>query len=151
MFSSSLLRACRVRPEIARTHRASAALDCGANRSDRNFGQHLACLIPQFLFHCRTALWSNFSLPLFSPSRRSPWVWLKVMTCKDDRDGLQQPTANNGLQHVTPKSGVIASEALPWRERQWNTRDLSWRLISDIAAAGCAAGLVSPLIATIDR
>lgn len=37
------------------------------------------------------------------------------------------------------------------RTNNWNTKDLSWRITSDITAAACASGLVSPLITMIDR
>jgi len=34
---------------------------------------------------------------------------------------------------------------------RWYTQDLPWRISSDIAAAACASGLISPLITIIDR
>lgn len=36
-------------------------------------------------------------------------------------------------------------------QKQWNTKDLPWRLGSDVAAAGSAGALVAPIITIIDR
>jgi len=73
------------------------------------------------------------------------------MTRKVDRNGLQDSLGDRPLPQISTKPGVIASEVLPWKERQWNTKDLPWRATSDLTAAGCASGLVSPLITIIDR
>ena len=73
------------------------------------------------------------------------------MTRKVDQGGLPQPLHSDKLPHIASKPAIIASEALPWRTREWNTRHLPWRMTSDVVAAGTASGLVSPLIAAIDR
>ena len=73
------------------------------------------------------------------------------MTRNIDRNGLQETRDDNALQNITPKPGAIAAKALPWKERQWNTKALAWRLTADLTAAGCASGLVAPLITIIDR
>lgn len=36
-------------------------------------------------------------------------------------------------------------------QKQWNTKDLPWRLGSDVAAAASAGALVAPIITIIDR
>lgn len=73
------------------------------------------------------------------------------MTRKVDRNGLQDSLSDSPLPQISTKPGVIASKTLTWKERQWNTKDLSWRATSDLTAAGCASGLVSPVITIIDR
>lgn len=40
---------------------------------------------------------------------------------------------------------------IPLKAHQWNTKSLPWRVTSDLTAATCASGLVSPLITIIDR
>jgi hypothetical protein len=37
------------------------------------------------------------------------------------------------------------------RTKRWNTKHLARRVGADVTAAVCAAGLVAPLIVTIDR
>ena len=77
--------------------------------------------------------------------------WPQIMTRKVDRNGLQESLGDIPITHVTSNSGIIESKALPPTKNQWNTHSIPWRLTSDAAAAGCASGLVSPLIAIIDR
>ncbi|KAK4693041.1 hypothetical protein P7C71_g4276, partial [Lecanoromycetidae sp. Uapishka_2] len=52
---------------------------------------------------------------------------------------------------ILPGSGVKPSTIVPLKITDWNTRNLPWRVTSDITAAACASGLVSPLITIIDR
>lgn len=73
------------------------------------------------------------------------------MTRKVDRNGLQETFGESSITHITSNPSIIESKALPPRKRQWNTRNIPWRLTSDAAAAGCASGLVSPFITIIDR
>ena len=42
------------------------------------------------------------------------------MTRKVDRNGLQESLVDSPLPPVTSSPGVIASKALPWKERQWS-------------------------------
>lgn len=73
------------------------------------------------------------------------------MTRKVDRNGLQDSLGDNSIAQFTSNPAIIESKALPPRTRQWNTHSITLRLASDAAAAGCASGLVSPLISIIDR
>ncbi|KAL8783157.1 MAG: hypothetical protein Q9195_009470 [Heterodermia aff. obscurata] len=70
------------------------------------------------------------------------------MTREVDRNGLPNTLAEGALP---PKPRIVTSKALPLNKSQWNTKELPWRLTSDLTAAACASGLVSPLITIIDR
>ena len=48
--------------------------------------------------------------------------------------------------HNKPPPSII-----PFQEQKWNTKDLPWRITSDVTAAACASGSVAPLITIIDR
>ena len=73
------------------------------------------------------------------------------MTREVDRNGLPNTLAEGALPGVPPKPSIVSSKALPLHKSQWNTKELPWRLTSDLTAAACASGLVSPLITIIDR
>ncbi|MCJ1277287.1 hypothetical protein MMC21_005098 [Puttea exsequens] len=59
----------------------------------------------------------------------------------------------------TPRPHVIlprspskpSSTVFTYENSKWNTKDLPWRVTSDITAAACASGLVAPVITIIDR
>ena len=67
------------------------------------------------------------------------------MTREVDRNGLPNTIAEGALPSLPPKPSIVLNKS------QWNTRELPWRFTSDLTAAACASGLVSPLIAIIDR
>ena len=67
------------------------------------------------------------------------------MTREVDRNGLPNTLG------LPPKPSIVTAKAHPLHKSQWNTKELPWRLTSDLTAAACASGLVSPLITIIDR
>ena len=72
------------------------------------------------------------------------------MTREVDRNGLPSTLGEGALPSLPPKPSIV-TKALPLNKSQWNTKELPWRLTSDLTAAACSSGLVSPLITIIDR
>ena len=75
------------------------------------------------------------------------------MTRELDRNGLEGAITDKALEqrlltHSPPKPSLGLS---PAANAGWNTKNLPWRVTSDITAAACASGLVAPLITIIDR
>ena len=73
------------------------------------------------------------------------------MTREVDRNGLQENVGESALPDFNPKPSIVTPKAFPLKESTWNTGHLPWRVTSDLTAAACASGLVSPLITIIDR
>ncbi|KAK3176875.1 hypothetical protein OEA41_008201 [Lepraria neglecta] len=78
------------------------------------------------------------------------------MTRNINRNGLEEAIRNENQFDAPPN--VIVSRAppkppsiIPLKEHKWNTRDLPWRVATDVTAAACASSLVAPLITIIDR
>lgn len=61
---------------------------------------------------------------------------------------MTRPADHQRLQDalLSPSPGTLADQAY-----QWNTKHLPWRMSSDIVAASCASGIVSPFVYMIDR
>ena len=78
------------------------------------------------------------------------WHILHYMTGPVDRDGfpaISAPPPKIPLDRARPPTSMpIAHSQSPW-----NTSHVSSRVATDAIAAGCAAGMVSPLITMIDR
>ena len=55
---------------------------------------------------------------------------------------VKAPLAVAGKQVEMPKTKL---------QEKWNTKNLGWRLASDLVAAASAASLVAPIISIIDR
>lgn len=73
------------------------------------------------------------------------------MTREVDRGGLPNTVGDGALPDFPPKPSAVASKAVSLNESKWNTKNIPSRIASDITAAACASGLVSPLITIIDR
>ena len=77
------------------------------------------------------------------------------MTRDLDHDGLGQAITDKALEQprnaIVPHAPPKPASLLPLTTSKWNTKNLPWRLTSDITAAACASGLVAPLITIIDR
>lgn len=70
----------------------------------------------------------------------------------DRGNGLNGSIAERALGHMP--NVVLPSEPRPGLSLsppKRNTKELPWRITSDVTAAACASGLVSPLITIIDR
>ena len=52
---------------------------------------------------------------------------------------------------IPPRSRSLPTPVKPPNAEKWNTKDLPWRIVTDVTAAACASALVSPLITIIDR
>ncbi|CAF9931863.1 hypothetical protein IMSHALPRED_008733 [Imshaugia aleurites] len=75
------------------------------------------------------------------------------MTRELDRNGLagsigDKPAPPNA---ILPLPTPAPTAVIPLKSHAWNTKNLPWRVVSDLTAAACASGLVSPLITIIDR
>jgi hypothetical protein len=67
-------------------------------------------------------------------------------------DADPSPIAAVGWQPLaTGAARMKLDPAEKARTKRWNTRHLARRVGVDVTAAACAAGLVAPLIVTIDR
>ncbi|KAL6717061.1 hypothetical protein ACLMJK_004975 [Lecanora helva] len=77
------------------------------------------------------------------------------MTRDFDHDGLERAISNKALEQprnpLIPRTPPKPTPAFSLNSHEWNTRNLPWRIASDITAAACASGLVAPLITIIDR
>ena len=73
------------------------------------------------------------------------------MTREVDRNGLPDSLGERALPDFPSKPTTVAPKAFPSKDQPWNTIDLPWRVTSDLTAAACASGLISPLITIIDR
>ncbi|KAJ3495486.1 hypothetical protein NLG97_g3365 [Lecanicillium saksenae] len=48
-------------------------------------------------------------------------------------------------------SSTSTTQTTAPKPRQWNTKNLGMRLGADVVSASCAAGIIAPLIAFIDK
>lgn len=75
------------------------------------------------------------------------------MTRELDRNGLAGPIEDKPAPPniFIPRPPHGHTTVNPLKTHTWNTNKLPWRVLSDLTAATCASGLVSPLITIIDR
>lgn len=75
-----------------------------------------------------------------------------------DNNGTDSPTGSLApqLKLADPNVPIAmpskpAAEVKSQLQKTWNTKNLGFRLASDLASASAAASIVAPLIAVIDR
>ena len=81
---------------------------------------------------------------------------VQIMTRNIPRNGLEEAIREKSQfaaspNVIVPRSHNKAPSIIPFQEQEWNTKDLPWRITSDVTAAACASGCVAPVITIIDR
>lgn len=78
------------------------------------------------------------------------------MTRNIPRNGLEEAIREKSQfaaspNVIVPRPHNKPPSIIPFQEQEWNTKNLPWRITSDVTAAACASGLVAPIITIIDR